>query len=141
MELLKSIITFAVRTVMGIFNKIRTKAYRNRWLCPKSATGITLFGVVFVRNRRDITPQLLLHEKIHCCQQLEWGYIPFFLLYGIEFVYHYLRLRDRRRAYMAISFEREAYANDHNARYLQKRRWYANYRTKKEVTVCKSLLY
>ena len=63
----------------------------------------------------------LNHERIHLRQQLELLVVPFYLWYLLEYVYHYLRLRDPKRAYRAISFEREAYANEKDLRYLHRR--------------------
>lgn len=89
---------------------------------------ITLFGLVLTRNKKWIDKYVLNHELIHCAQQLEWLYIPFFILYGVEWLWYILKYRDSDKAYMAISFEREAYANEKNLDYLRERPIYANYR-------------
>lgn len=114
---------------MGIFGNIKTRIYCNRMVCPGNVLGITLFGLIFVRDRLKVSESLIRHEKIHCCQQLEWGYLLFFVLYGVEYLYHLARLGNSHKAYLAISFEREAYANEHDPDYLTHRRWYATFRT------------
>lgn len=107
---------------------IPTKVIETRLVPRGNILAITLFGFVFTRDRRQIDRYVLNHELIHCQQQLEWLYVPFFILYGIEWLWYYVRLHSSDKAYMAISFEREAYANDHNLNYLKRRRHYANYR-------------
>lgn len=107
---------------------IKTKVFKNRILCPRMAVAITLFGLVFVKDKRKIDQYVLNHEKIHCCQQLEWLYLPFFVLYGIEWLVGICRYGDWDKAYRSISFEREAYAHDSDLDYIPRRRLYANYR-------------
>jgi len=107
---------------------IGTKVIETRLIPEGDIAAITLFGLVFTRHRKYIDRYVLNHELIHCQQQLEWLYIPFFILYLAEWVWHYLRLHNMSRAYLSISFEREAYANGHNLNYLKHRRHFANYR-------------
>lgn len=95
---------------------------------PRNVDGITLFGVVFVRAQYAADPVLLNHERIHCRQQRELGYILFFIIYLLEWLWHLLRLRNKHLAYRAISFEREAYLHQQNLNYLQRRPLWANFR-------------
>lgn len=67
---------------------------------------------------------MLFHEKIHLRQQLEMLVIFFFIWYGIEFSIRFLILKDRKKAYREISFEKEAYANERNLDYLEDRKWF-----------------
>jgi len=107
---------------------IRTKVIETRLVPECDIAAITLFGLVFTRHRELIDRRMLNHEMIHCQQQLEWLYIPFFVLYVGEWLFHLARCRNANKAYMAISFEREAYGNDNDLDYLKHRRCYANYR-------------
>lgn len=107
---------------------IKTKVIETRLVPECNIAAITLFGLVFTRHRKLIDERMLNHELIHCQQQLEWLYIPFFILYVAEWLFFLVRYRDTVKAYMAISFEREAYANDHDQSYLAHRKHYANYR-------------
>lgn len=104
------------------------KVIETKLVPEERVLAITLFGVVFTRDRRRIDRYVLNHEAIHCRQQLEWLYLPFFVLYVGEWVWHMLRLHDWDRAYRAISFEREAYGHGYDLGYLARRRPYANYR-------------
>ena len=61
------------------------------------------------------------HERIHLKQQLELLILPFFIWYGLEFLVRLLQYKNRREAYLNISFEREAYHNEFNLEYLKKR--------------------
>lgn len=107
---------------------MRTKVIQTR-LMPKSRfVAITLFGLVFTRDRSHFDKYLLNHELIHCRQQLEWLYLPFYLLYVAEWLWLLIKYRDWDTAYRNISFEREAYANQHNLDYLKSRKPYQNYR-------------
>ncbi len=89
---------------------------------------ITLFGMIFTRNRSLLTDTLVNHEMIHCRQQLELLYLPFFIIYVMEWLYYIIRFRNWDRAYRSISFEREAYANGHDLHYLESRPCFANFR-------------
>lgn len=94
---------------------------------PAGIDGLTLFGIVFVRPQYAADPVLLNHERIHCRQQREWGYIPFFVIYLFEWLWNLIRLRNAHLAYRAISFEREAYHHQHDLEYLQHRPPRANF--------------
>lgn len=93
-----------------------------KYLLPKGYKGISLFPfIVFSDKLSKENIVLLNHEKIHIRQQIELLIIPFYLWYTIEFMMHYLRYRNSKTAYRNISFEREAYANEKDLSYLQKR--------------------
>ena len=70
--------------------------------------------------------QTLNHEKIHLAQQRELWLVGFYLLYA----FYWLRARAFLRmsshdAYMAIPFEVEAYAQQHDMDYLKNRERFA----------------
>ncbi len=52
-------------------------------------------------------------------------FLPFYIIYVIEWLIRCVQYRDRKKAYYNISFEREAYANGHNLNYLSSRECYA----------------
>lgn len=108
--------------------RIKTKVIATKLMPEGRFVAITLFGIVFTRKKDNIDRYMLNHELIHCCQQLEWLYLPFFVLYVGEWIWHLLRLRSLDAAYRAISFEREAYDHERDLEYLSKRRFFANYR-------------
>lgn len=92
----------------------------------KGFLAINLFGVLFVRGTgSDINERVLSHERIHTAQMKELWYIPFYLLYLLEWLY---RLTQKGNAYRNISFEREAYENEMDLDYLANRRKWAMWR-------------
>ncbi|WP_089856785.1 hypothetical protein [Chryseobacterium taeanense] len=88
-------------------------------------SGITLFPFIFVRNLEDKKNKVLInHEKIHLKQQMEMLVIFFYIFYVIEYYYWLFRLKNPYQAYRRISFEREAYDNEHDLNYLRKRKFW-----------------
>jgi hypothetical protein len=85
--------------------------------------GITLWPFIFVRGKLD--PITLRHETIHIRQQAELLVVPFYLLYACFWLYRWAQLGDKKAAYYAIPFEREAYSNHEDASYLALRRPFA----------------
>lgn len=107
---------------------IGTRIIETRLMPDGRMAAITLFGLVFTRDKRYLDRQLITHELIHCQQQLEWLYLPFFIVYLLEWLWYLLRYRDATKAYHQVSFEREAYKNDGDADYPRRRKHYANFR-------------
>lgn len=102
------------------------KIVYNRILPFGRYLGINLFGVLFLKGTpKDIYPELLNHERIHTAQMRELGYVPFYLLYVVEWLWWLTRPGD---AYRNISFEREAYAHESDGGYLRRRRRWAQWR-------------
>ena len=79
------------------------------------------FGVLFVRGNARIDDITLNHEKIHTAQIKEMLYVFFYVWYIIEWL---IRL-PKGNAYRNISFEREAYNNEKDLRYLDNRKRFA----------------
>lgn len=99
---------------------IRTRLVN--YLTFRFAAGITLFPFVLIAPHVPLNRRLLVHERIHLQQQAELLVIPFYILYLLEYVSGRLRRKTHYQAYRAISFEREAYENDSNPRYLDQRK-------------------
>ena len=91
---------------------------------------INLFGIVF--SREPLSDREKRHEHIHTLQQREMLFVPFFLWYLLEWLLRLLVCRSSRRAYYAISFEREAYANESFPDYPRRRRRFAWFRYLRE---------
>lgn len=100
------------------------KVIYNRFIPFKGFKCINLFGVLFIREGCSMSECDLNHEAIHTAQMRELLYLPFYLLYLMEWLWHLLRLRDSKAAYFEISHEREAYANQTNPDYLKTRKPY-----------------
>lgn len=98
------------------------KIVHSRWLPPRGYSGINLFGVLFVHPGQYVSPRMLNHERIHTAQMREMAFIPFYLFYIMEWM---VKKLFHRNAYRNISFEREAYDNDHNLNYLSRRPLFA----------------
>tara|TARA_B100001564_G_C20348016_1_gene537603 strand:- start:42 stop:383 length:342 start_codon:yes stop_codon:yes gene_type:complete len=84
---------------------------------------ITLWPFVISRNK--LNKQVLNHETIHIKQQQELLIIGFYILYVYYWVKGLMYYRDAQQAYYSIPFEMEAYINEENLEYLQKRRFMA----------------
>ena len=88
--------------------------------------GMALFPFILLRKKElkeDIV--LLNHEKIHLAQQKELYILPFYIFYLMNYLYNLLVFFNHRKAYRNIIFEREAYAMEKNADYLQTRKKFA----------------
>ena len=95
----------------------------NKYILARRFDGVVLWPFIFVRHRELKKNAVFMnHERIHIRQQLELLLIFFFLWYLIEYVIRLVKYRNSFRAYNKISFEREAYANENNPKYLQERR-------------------
>ncbi len=93
-----------------------------KYLTPKWVRGLTIFPFIILSSIKDTKNKVLLnHEKIHIRQQIELLILPFYLWYLIEFVIRFAQYKDRKLAYLNISFEREAYQNEVNLDYLEQR--------------------
>ncbi|MFG6425732.1 hypothetical protein [Lepagella muris] len=84
---------------------------------------INLFGVLFAKG--PCNKFIINHELIHTAQIKELGYIPFYILYVIEWVFRLFQYGSSLKAYFNISFEREAYACQDDLDYLKTRRHYS----------------
>lgn len=98
----------------------------NRFLVPSGFVGITLFPIVVVRDKRLLEDSTFLrHEKIHFVQQRELLIMFFFIWYVMEFFVRFIQVRNYKKAYRSISFEREAYENESDEIYLSSRRMWS----------------
>lgn len=93
-------------------------------LIPKGIC-VNLFGSYWARDISWIDKYVINHERIHTAQQRELLFVPFYILYVIEWLVRLVQFRNRHDAYMNISFEREAYANGDNLDYLPNRKLFA----------------
>jgi hypothetical protein len=107
---------------------------RTKYLPPsRNYSAINLFGVFFVHPDVKVDKRLINHESIHTAQMRELLYLPFYIIYLIEW---FIRLFLKGNAYFNISFEREAYKNESNHDYLEQRKHYSwiKYMRKKKGT-------
>lgn len=88
---------------------------------------IALYPFIIIKKealRHD--QKLIRHEQIHLRQQVELLVIFFYLWYLIEFLGRILMSQSFEKAYRAISFEQEAYSNETDVSYLNKRPFWAH---------------
>ncbi|MDT0606828.1 hypothetical protein [Croceitalea rosinachiae] len=94
-------------------------------LFRKNYVGLTLWPFIIVKEDTYMQDQVLInHERIHLKQQQELLLVFFYLWYLGEWLFRTVLYLDSYRAYQNISFEREAYANEHRLDYIQKRKPY-----------------
>ena len=81
--------------------------------------------MIFAKQR--LSPSEWRHEHIHTLQQRELLFVGFFIWYIVEWLVRLLQYRNAKRAYLNISFEREAYAHESDKHYEQHRHHYASF--------------
>ncbi len=117
------------------------KVIYNKLIPFKGYFAINLFGVMFVREEYknyNISKQTYNHELIHTSQALDFifkykqiqflGYLIFYVIYFMEWLIKLLISLftfGKIKAYRSISFEQEAYKNQHNLNYLDSRKSFA----------------
>ena len=98
------------------------KVIYNKIIPFKGYKCINLFGVLFVRKGCTMRESDYNHEAIHTKQMKELLYVPFYILYLLEWLY---RLTQKGNAYRNMSFEKEAYDNENDMDYLNKREYFS----------------
>lgn len=92
----------------------------------KGFKAMTIWPFIFVRSdmKENFTKKDERHETTHALQQAECLFLPFLLLYALEWIIKLPFCKfNMDRAYMSISFEQEAY--DHQAEvYYNEVRWH-----------------
>lgn len=84
---------------------------------------ITIYPFIVCRDKED--KRMLNHEAIHIHQQKELLIVPFFLIYLLNWAFNLFKYKDMAAAYRNIVFEREAYGNEDNFKYLDTRERFA----------------
>ena len=93
-------------------------------LIPKGYC-VNLFGTFWTRDPNWIDRFVINHERIHTAQQRELLFIPFYILYLIEWCVRLCQYHSCKEAYRNISFEREAYKFGSDLTYLKDRKHYS----------------
>ena len=94
----------------------------NKFILARHFDGVVLWPFIVVK-RADLkkNPVFMNHERIHLKQQVEMLLIFFFVWYTFEYLIRLIKYGDSYKAYNRICFEREAYANEKNLKFLKKR--------------------
>ncbi len=96
-----------------------------KYIVPRGYLGIVVFPFIFIKDPKLRSNMVFInHERIHLRQQIELLVIPFYVLYCVEFIVRLVQYRNWRNAYLAISFEKEAYFNEKNLDYIESRSFY-----------------
>ncbi|UOB18554.1 hypothetical protein [Abyssalbus ytuae] len=96
---------------------------------PERFEGLTLWPVIILKYDNLRNDEVLInHERIHLKQQLELFILPFYIIYFIEWVIGIFKYKDAHLAYRNISFEREAYKNEENLKYLKTRPLFSSFK-------------
>lgn len=89
----------------------------------KNYVGLSVWPFIIVKHDELKEDSVLInHEKIHLKQQFELLVLPFYLVYITEWLLRSLLCQSFYRGYQTISFEQEAYANEHNLNYTEDRK-------------------
>ena len=96
-------------------------------LVPKGIC-LNFFGLFLTQDKSWIDKYVVNHELIHTAQQKELLWLPFYIVYLIEWGIRFCQHRNWHKAYMSISFEKEAYKHGNDLQYLQNRKYYAQWR-------------
>jgi len=98
-------------------------------LPQKGYRAMAFWPVIFFKFKSlAADPLILNHERIHLRQQVECLVLPFYLIYFGEYLFYRLSGRNHDQAYLSISYEKEAYANENKPNYLKNRKIYSNFR-------------
>ncbi|WP_324721581.1 hypothetical protein [Salinimicrobium sp. HB62] len=94
----------------------------NKFLLAKHFDGVVLWPFIVVKRAELKEDAVFMnHERIHLKQQVELLLIFFFVWYFFEYFIRLLKYGDSYKAYNRICFEREAYANERNLGYRERR--------------------
>ena len=90
---------------------------------------MALWPIIILKDTETKNNMVVInHEKIHHRQQLELLIIPFYIWYFLEYWAAMLRNGFKHQeAYMNVSFEKEAFANQLNLNYLKNRKWLSSW--------------
>ena len=106
-----------------IIGKIIVSRFWTKTFSFGKARAITIFPFIFLTHRSDKKDRILInHESIHILQVIELFIFLFYLWYFIEFLWRFYQYKNFNLAYRHISFEKEAYANEHDLLYLKNRK-------------------
>ncbi|RZL14289.1 MAG: hypothetical protein EOO96_30920 [Pedobacter sp.] len=87
---------------------------------------MAIYPFIFIKRKEYKNDRILVnHERIHHQQQIELLVIPFYIIYLLNYIVNIFRFKSHHQAYLHIIFEKEAYTNEHNLRYLSTRKTFA----------------
>ena len=104
------------------------KIIPNKYVPLRGFMFCNVCGILFIRKDAmdNVEEKDYNHEAIHTAQMKELLYVGFYIAYLLEWLYRLIF--HTKTAYMGISFEREAYENEENLKYLDTRKHFAQWR-------------
>ncbi len=97
----------------------------SKFIFFSSFNALAIWPFIFLKDKSLKNDTILLnHEKIHLRQQIEMIWFAFFIVYFVEFLIKLIIYKKPKLAYFNLSFEREAYQNEHNLNYLHHRKFW-----------------
>lgn len=98
-----------------------------KWFTGKWVRGIAIYPFIFYKHKELRKNKAFInHESIHIRQQFELLILPFYIWYFVEYGIRLIQYKgNQNEAYLNISFEREAYANEDNLDYLKNRKFWS----------------
>lgn len=100
------------------------KIVKNKWFPFGRYSTLNFFGILFTKSE-NLSQYTINHEAIHTAQMKELWYIPFYLWYGLEYLFVRFFHKKQNDAYHDVSLEEEAYNNQYDLNYLQNRKKFA----------------
>lgn len=101
------------------------KVVRSNIFSTFGAKYVNLFGYLITSKHAVVTPVDYNHEAIHEAQMKELLYVPFYILYFINWIVNIPLCWNLHKAYRMICFEKEAYSKQNNLDYLRTRKHYS----------------
>ena len=93
------------------------------------ASAMALFPFILLQKASlQENREMMNHERIHLRQQIELLVLIFYFIYVSEYLLGRLKGQTHYNAYRNISFEQEAYKNEHNLTYLKNRKCFSFYK-------------
>jgi|688.fasta_scaffold19098_9 hypothetical protein len=90
------------------------------------ASAIALYPFILLSDKCLLEDRhTIFHEKIHLRQQIELLIVSFYMIYVLEYMFYRIKGMNHYDAYMNISFEKEAYANEKNSNYLNEKSFFS----------------
>jgi hypothetical protein len=99
---------------------VKSSKFMDRILTKLKISAVTIYPFIFIKSKYKKTT--LNHEKIHIAQAKELFVFGFYIWYLFSFLYQFLNRFNYHDSYRNIIFEREAYGEDNNLDYLNKRK-------------------
>lgn len=102
------------------------KIIENNILPLKQFKALCLLNYIFIRKGVELTQSDIQHEAIHWEQQKELLILGFYILYGVQFCWEFIRNKaNLKKAYRSVALEREAYNNEDVQDYIKNRKHFA----------------